>query len=109
MEKLTEKQEKVVESLKNLDPESEFFWDEQMKIPKFIKGKLSTPSHESPESIARRFLSETRGLLDMQRELDEQLEFSGMETDNKGFHHVSFYQILNGLPVSDFPQISAQK
>ncbi|MFY1112655.1 MAG: M4 family metallopeptidase [Methanosarcinaceae archaeon] len=99
MAKITEKQEKAVESLKSLDPESEFFWDEQMKIPKFIKGKLSTPSNESPESIARRFLAETRGLLDMRRELDEQLEFSALETDNKGFHHVSFYQILNGLPV----------
>ncbi len=28
MAKLTEKQEKVVESLKNLDSESEFFWDD---------------------------------------------------------------------------------
>lgn len=99
MSRLTEKQEKTVESLKSLDPESEFFWDEQNKIPKFVKGKLSIPSHENPELIARRFLAETRGLLDMQRELDEKLEVSTLETDNKGFHHVSFYQILNGLPV----------
>ncbi|MHC1754042.1 MAG: M4 family metallopeptidase [Methanosarcina sp.] len=97
--RLTENQEKTVESLKSLDPESEFFWDEKNKIPKFVKGKLSTPSHENPELIARRFLAETRGLLDMPGELDEQLEVSALETDNKGFHHVSFYQILNGLPV----------
>lgn len=99
MVKLTEKQEKAVESLKLLDPESEFFWDEQKKLPKFIKGKLSRPSNEDPESIARRFLAETRSLLNIQRRLDEKLEVSTRETDNKGFHHVSFRQILNGLPV----------
>lgn len=99
MLKLTEKQEKIVESLKSLDPENEFFWDEKNKFPKFVKGKLSTPSHDNPESIARRFLAETRGLLDMPNDLDEQLEISTQETDNMGFHHVSFHQILNGLPV----------
>jgi len=50
--KLTEKQEKAVGSLKMLDPESEVFWDEHMKIPKFIKGKLSEPSSENPKTIA---------------------------------------------------------
>lgn len=99
MSNLNEKQERVVESLKSLDPENEFFWDEKNKFPKFVRGKLSAPSHDNPELIARRFLEDTRGLLDMQRDLDEQLEVSTQETDNQGFHHVSFHQILNGLPV----------
>ncbi len=96
---LNEKQERVVESLKSLDPENEFFWDEKNKFPRFVKGKLSTPSHDNPELIARRFLKETRDLLDMRRDLDEQLEVSTQKTDNMGFHHVSFHQILNGFPV----------
>ncbi len=96
---LNEKQERVVESLKSLDPENEFFWDEMNKFPRFVKGKLSTPSHDNPELIARRFLKETRDLLDMRRDLDEQLEVSTQKTDNMGFHHVSFHQILNGFPV----------
>ena len=60
MRGLSEKQAKAVEKLKEIDPESEIFWDSRMKIPKFIKGTLSRPSAESPDRIARKFLEEYR-------------------------------------------------
>ena len=99
MSKLSEKQTKAVEKLKEIAPESEIFWDSRMKIPKFIKGTLSIPSTESPETIAKKFLEEYRALLDMQSELDENLELFTVETDFSGFHHVIFLQHIKGIPV----------
>ena len=96
---LTEKQKKAMEKLKGVYSENEFFWDEEMKLPKFIKGRLSEPSSESPERIARKFLDDNRDLLDIQPGLAETLEFSHKESDKQGFHHVYFYQALNGIPV----------
>ncbi|MDD3246412.1 MAG: M4 family metallopeptidase [Methanosarcina sp.] len=99
MSKLSEKQTRAVEKLKEIAPESEIFWDSRMKIPKFIKGTLSIPSTESPETIAKKFLEEYRALLDMQSELDENLELFTVETDFSGFHHVIFLQHIKGIPV----------
>lgn len=62
MRGLREKQAKAVEKLKEIDPESDIFRDSRMKIPKFIKGTLSKPSAENPETIARKFLEEYRKL-----------------------------------------------
>jgi Zn-dependent metalloprotease/subtilisin-like proprotein convertase family protein len=97
--RLTERQRKAMERLKGIYPDNQFFWDEEMRIPKFIKGKLSRPSSEDPETIARKFLDENRDLLDMQEGLEERLKLSYKETDKQGFHHLYFYQTLNGLPV----------
>ncbi len=99
MPEMSEKQAKAAKKLKEIDPESEIFWDSRMKIPKFIKGTLSIPSTESPEKIARKFLEEYRVLLDMQPGLDESLELSCTETDFSGFHHVTFLQHIKGIPV----------
>ncbi|KKH95431.1 hypothetical protein EO95_08875 [Methanosarcina sp. 1.H.T.1A.1] len=96
---LNEKQTKAVERLKEIDPESEIFWDSGMKIPKFIKGTLSRPSVKSLEEIARKFLEDYRQLLDMQPELDESLKLFTAETDFSGFHHVIFLQHIKGIPV----------
>lgn len=99
MSDLSEEQAKAVEKLKEIDPESEIFWDSGMKIPEFIKGTLSKPSTESPENIAKKFLEDFRELLDMQPELDENLELFTVETDFSGFHHVIFLQHIKGIPV----------
>lgn len=99
MPELSEKQAKAVEKLKEIDPESEIFWDSRLKIPEFIKGTLSKPSAENPETIAKKFLEEYRALLDMQPGLDESLELFTVETDFSGFHHVIFLQHIKGIPV----------
>ncbi len=99
MPDLSEKQVKAAEKLKEIDPESEIFWDSRLKIPEFIKGTLSRPSTESPETIAIKFLEEYRELLDMQPGLDESLELFAVETDFSGFHHVIFLQHIKGIPV----------
>ncbi|AKB28492.1 Zinc metalloproteinase precursor [Methanosarcina siciliae T4/M] len=99
MRGLNKKQEKAVGKLKEIDPESEIFWDSRMKIPKFVKGTLSKPSAGNPETIARKFLEEYRELPDMQPGLDESLELFTTETDFSGFHHVIFLQHIKGIPV----------
>jgi len=99
MMKLSEKQIKAVEKIKKIHPDNEFFWDEETRNPKFIKGRLSEPSAEKPDAIARKFVENSKDLLDMQKGLEEKLEFSHEETDNQGFHHVYFRQILQGIPV----------
>ena len=73
--------------------------DEVTGATKFIKGKLSTPSNDEPENIARDFLKENEGLLDLQQGLVESLSISQVEKDRQGFSHVYFAQSLNGIPV----------
>jgi Zn-dependent metalloprotease len=99
MRGLNKKQAIAAEKLKEIDPESEIFWDSGTKIPSFVKGTLSRPSAESPEEIARRFLEEYRELSDMQPGLDESLELFTVETDFSGFHHVLFLQHVKSIPV----------
>lgn len=99
MTQLNEKQIEAVEKIKKIHPDNEFFWDEETGNPKFIKGILSGPSDEKPEVIARKFIENIKDLFDMQKGLEEKLEFSHEETDNQGFHHVYFRQILQGIPV----------
>ncbi len=96
---LSEKQARAVAKLMEIDPECKIFWDSRVKFPKFIKGTLSKPSPESPERIARRFLEESRDLLERQEGLDEDLDLAVLETDFMGFHHVVFLQLLSGVPV----------
>ncbi len=99
MDNLSNKQKKAVEGLKKISPDNEFFWDETMGIPKFIKGKLSGPSKDKPEAIARKFLDDWKDLLDMQKGLKEKMMLSHEETDRQGFRHLFFNQVLNGVPV----------
>lgn len=97
--KLSDRQKQMIEKLKGIDSANDFFWDEDTGAAKFIKGKLSNPSNAEPESIARAFLVDNAGLLDLQEGLTELLEVSQIEKDQQGFHHVYFAQSLNGIPV----------
>lgn len=99
MAKLNEKQSKALTKLKKFDPKLEIFWDKNMKIPRFMRGKLSSPSSKNPEVIARKYLEENRDLVDMQEGLVEYLELADVVSDIHGAHHVLFRQFLSELPV----------
>lgn len=96
---LSKKQKLAVRKLKRIYSKNEFFWNVETMVPKFIKGTLSYESSFAPLTIARNFLEDTKGLLDMQEGLEEQLDLIHKETDKHGFHHVHFHQTLNGLSV----------
>jgi bacillolysin len=97
--KLNERQKQTVEKLKGIDSGNDFFWDDKTGSAKFIKGRLSKPSKDEPETIARAFLEDNIGLLDVQEDLIESLEVSQIEKDKQGFSHIYFAQTLNGIPV----------
>jgi len=97
--KLTAKQEQTVQKLHHFSEENEIFWDEQGRYPKFIKGTLSAPSTDEPETIARKFLNSIRDLLHYQQGLKEELNLSHVEKNTDGSHHLYFEQVLNDLPV----------
>jgi len=97
--KLSDRQKQSIEDLKNIDSSSDFFWDDKTGSAKFIKGKLSKPSTDDPETIARTFLKNNTGLLDLQDNLTESLAVSDIEKDKQGFSHVYLAQSLNGIPV----------
>jgi hypothetical protein len=56
--KLSDRQKQTVEKLKGIDSGNEFFWDDKTGTAKFIKGRLSKPSNDEPETIARAFLED---------------------------------------------------
>jgi len=97
--KLSDRQKRTVEKLKAIDSGNDFFWDENSGSAKFIKGRLSKPSQDEPETIAKAFLEDNAGLLDVQEDLNESLEVSHIEKDKQGFSHVYLAQSLNGIPV----------
>ena len=95
----SDRQKQTIEKLKSFDSSNDFFWDDKTGSAKFIKGRLSKPSDDEPETIARAFLEDNAGLLDLQDDLTESLEVSHIEKDKQGFSHVYFAQTLNGIPV----------
>ena len=97
--KLSDRQKQTFEKLKGIDSGNDFFWDENSGSAKFIKGRLSQPSNDEPETIARAFLEDNSGLLDVQEDLTESLEVSHIEKDKQGFSHVYLAQSLYGIPV----------
>ena len=97
--KLSDRQKQTVENLDSMHSDNDYFWDEKTGIAKFAKGKLSKPSDENPEKIARKFIDDNPGLLDLQSGLNETLEVIDIDTDVQGFHHVYLAQSLNGIPV----------
>jgi len=97
--KLSDRQKRTIKKLKNIDSGNDFYWDEDRGIAKFIKGNLSKPSNDKPEKIARSFIKNIAGLLDVQEDLTESLEILGIEKDKQGFSHVYFAQSLNNIPV----------
>jgi bacillolysin len=74
-------------------------WDKDCKSPKFIRGTLSVPSQDDAESIARRFLERTASLVALPESIEERLDLANVTTDAQGYKHVTFHQILNGIPV----------
>ena len=97
--KLTDLQKQTIAKLKNLDQDIDLFWNAETGAAKFVKGTMSKPSSDEPESIARAFLEDNPGLLDLQQGLNETLEVAHIESDKQGFSHVSLSQTLNGIPV----------
>ena len=97
--KLSDRQKRTIEKLKDIDSGNELFWDEDSGIAKFVKGRLSKPSNDQPETIARTFLQDNSGLLDVQEDLIESLEVSHIDKDKHGFSHIYFAQSLKGIPV----------
>ena len=97
--KLSDRQKRTVENLNSLDSGADFFWDSEASTVKFIKGTLSKASKDKPDKIARDFLQDISGLLDVQDNLTESLDISYIEKDNQDFSHVYFAQSLNGIPV----------
>lgn len=71
--KLSDKQKRTLEKLKNIYSTNDFFWDKDSGIAKFIKGKLSKPSAEVTGKIARSFLKDNTDLLELQEDLTESL------------------------------------
>lgn len=71
---LSDRQKRTIDELKGIDSGNEFFWDDKTGIAKFIKGRLSKPSNDEPEAIARAFLEDNSGLLDVQEDLNESLK-----------------------------------
>ncbi len=97
--KLSAEQARVEKRLRKIDPDIDFFWDEETGSAKFIKGKLTESSSDDPESIARTFLRKNRELLDLQDGLRQSLKVEQVDTDRQGHSHVYFSQSLNGVPV----------
>lgn len=97
--KQSNRQKKAIEHLQRIDAANVFYFNAATGAAKFIRGRLSEASDNEPESIARAFLEDCAGLLDLQQGLTESLAVSQIETDRQGFTHISFAQSLNGIPV----------
>lgn len=97
--KFNNNQLQAIENLTSIDSKPDIFWDTQTGCAKFVKGKLTKPSSDKTENIARRFLEKNSGLLDLEEKIKETLVISGIEIDNQGFSHVFFSQSLNNIPV----------
>ena len=102
MAELSHTQRAALSKLEKTSPNAqihEIRWDKDFRSPKFISGTLSEASQDDPERIARRFLERTASLVALPSGTDEQLDLSNITTDPQGYRHVTFQQILNGVPV----------
>lgn len=96
---ISQNQKKVEEKLQAVSPENRFVWDEKIPLLKYAKGKLSRPSAEDPESIAKEFLEETKDLMNLEDNQNQQLNLISAKKDKWGYSHVFFQQIINDIPV----------
>ena len=102
MAELSDGQRRALSEVERASPDAnikEIPWDTDFKSPKFIGGTLSAPSQDEAETIARRFLDQTANLVALPEGVEERMEFSSRVTDAQDFKHVTFRQILNGVPV----------
>jgi Zn-dependent metalloprotease/subtilisin-like proprotein convertase family protein len=102
MAELSHTQRRALSELEQGTPDTqirEIRWDRDFKSPKFIAGTLSAPSQDDPERIARRFLGHMTNLVALPEGVNEQLDLANITTDAQGYKHVTFQQVLNGVPV----------
>lgn len=101
MMQLTKKQEEASGRLLAGHGDNRIFWNDNGKIAKFIMGRLSAPSGDDPETIARAFISGNRELFDLAAGVPEQLEVSSIERDRQGHAHVCLAQFIRDVPVHE--------
>ena len=102
MAELSPLQRRTLNELEKASPDTkihEIRWDKDFKSPKFISGILSAASGDSPETIARHFLTKVANLVILPADIEERLDLSSTTTGPKGFSHVTFQQVINGVPV----------
>ena len=98
---LTKKQEEASGRLLASHADNRIFWSDDGKIAKFIMGRLSAPSADDPETIARAFISDNRELFDLAADVPERLEVSSIEHDRQGHSHVCLAQFIRDMPVHE--------
>ena len=98
---LTNKQQQATERLLAAAPENRIFWSDDGRISKFIMGRLSAPSQDAPETIARRFMADNFDLFAMTPGILERLEVTSVERDRQNHVHVCLAQFLRDIPVHE--------
>ena len=99
---LSARQRRALTDLESVSPDAriqQIRWDKDNTSPKFISGILTERSQDKPENIARRFLQQTSGLVALPEDVEERLDLSNITTDSKGYSHVVFQQVINGVQV----------
>ncbi len=99
--RLTKKQQEASGRLLTGGAENRIFWSDSGKIAKFIMGRLSAPSGDEPETIARAFIADNRELFDLAADVAERLEVSSIERDSQGHAHVCLAQFIREVPVHE--------
>ncbi|RJX29385.1 MAG: hypothetical protein C4531_10690 [Desulfurivibrio sp.] len=99
--RLTKKQEAASGRLLIDGAENRIFWSDNGRVAKFIMGRLSAPSGDDPETIARAFIADNRELFDLAAEVAERLEVSSIERDSQGHAHVCLAQFIRDVPVHE--------
>jgi Zn-dependent metalloprotease/subtilisin-like proprotein convertase family protein len=101
MTQLTKKQEEASGRLLKDGADNRIFWSDNGKIAKFIMGRLSAPSGDDPETIARTFIADNRELFALAADVPERLEVSSIERDRQGHSHVCLAQYIRDVPVHE--------
>jgi Zn-dependent metalloprotease/subtilisin-like proprotein convertase family protein len=101
MTRLTQKQAKASQRLCDFDAKNKIFWSDDGKIAKFIKGKLSAPSQNSAEAVARTFLDDNADLFSIDDQAAQRLETASVEQDKQGHSHVCLAQYVGDIPVHE--------
>jgi bacillolysin len=94
----TETQRKLLETLKELDPELKTTWNDKLKIITHLSGALTQPSEEEPKKIALNFLRKNQSLFGIE-DIGKEITFKRLKTDEYGWHHVVLQQQFQQVPV----------
>lgn len=101
MTQLTKKQQEASGRLVDAHADNRIFWSDDGKIAKFIMGRLSAPSGDAPEAIARAFIAGNGELFALAADVAERLEVSSVEHDQQGHAHVCLAQFIRDVPVHE--------